>query len=97
MTPDSKKRIEKFGSNVNKTIKAANALSLGISMVVAVALGLLLGLALEKIFHKKWLIFLGLFWGVAAAILNVYKAYKSHKRDLEELACEKKGHFDENH
>lgn len=69
-----------------KVVEGAYDLSLGISMVVALLLGFGLGLLLKKLTDIGWLLWLGVFWGVAAAILNVYKAYKRHKKELDSLA-----------
>ncbi len=69
-----------------KIIEGAEALSLGISIVVAILIGVGLGLWMKSIFHQAWLLWLGVFWGVAAAILNIYKAYQKQKKELEELA-----------
>ncbi len=69
-----------------KVIEGAEALSLGISIVVAILIGVGLGLWMKSIFHQAWLLWLGVFWGVAAAILNIYKAYQKQKRELDELA-----------
>ena len=71
---------------LKKIVVAADGLSLGISMVVAVLLGVGLGLLMKNIFEVSWLFWLGVFWGVAAAILNVYKAYQKQKKSLDELA-----------
>ena len=70
---------------LRKLVSAADGLSLGISMVVAVLLGVGLGLLLNNIFAVSWLLWVGVFFGVAAAILNVYKAYEKQKKSLEEL------------
>ncbi len=69
-----------------KIIEGAEGLSLGISIVVAVLLGVGLGYWMKKTFGYGWLFWLGVFWGVAAAILNVYKAYKKQQQEFEELA-----------
>ena len=71
---------------LKKVVAAADGLSLGISMVVAVLLGVGIGLLLKSLFGYQWLLWLGVFWGVAAAILNVYKAYEKQKKSLDELA-----------
>jgi len=73
-----------------KVVVAADGLSLGISMVVAVLLGVGIGYGLRKLFGYDWLFWLGVFWGVAAAILNVYKAYAKQKKELDELANDPK-------
>ena len=69
-----------------KIVVAADGLSLGISMVVAVLLGVGLGILLKNLFDTPWLLWVGVFWGVGGAILNVYKAYKKQKKSLDELA-----------
>ncbi len=71
---------------LKKIVDAADGLSLGISMVVAVLLGVGLGLLMKNLFNTPWLLWVGVFWGVAAAILNVYKAYDKQKKSLDELA-----------
>jgi len=73
-----------------KIADGANDLSLGISMVVAVLLGVGLGILMRDMFGIPWLFWLGVFWGVAGAILNVYKVYEKQKKSLEELANEPK-------
>ncbi|HIC77703.1 MAG TPA: AtpZ/AtpI family protein, partial [Sulfurovum sp.] len=55
-------------------------------MVVAVLLGVGLGILLKNIFDTPWLLWVGVFWGVGAAVLNVYKAYEKQKKSLDELA-----------
>lgn len=69
-----------------KIIEGANDLSLGISIVVAVLIGVAIGLGLKKLFGYDWLLWLGVFWGVGGAVLNIYKAYKKQKKELDELA-----------
>ena len=75
---------------LKKIVTAADGLSLGISMVVAVLIGVGLGLGLRSLFNTPWLLWLGVFIGVAAAILNVYKAYEKQKKSLDELANDPK-------
>ena len=69
-----------------KIVTAADSLSLGLSIVVAVLIGIGLGFGMRKLFGYEWLFWLGLFWGISAAVLNVYKAYKKQKKELDELA-----------
>jgi len=71
---------------LKKVVVAADGLSLGISMVVAVLMGVGLGYLMRQWFGYEWLFWLGVFWGVSAAILNVYKAYVKQKASLDELA-----------
>ncbi|HEF9598583.1 TPA: AtpZ/AtpI family protein [Campylobacter coli] len=70
---------------IRKTIEAADGLSLGISMVVAILIGIGVGYLLKKFTPYPWLFWLGVFWGVVAAILNVYKAYKSQVKSYGEF------------
>jgi F0F1-type ATP synthase assembly protein I len=69
-----------------KIVMGADSLSLGISIVVAVLLGVGIGLLLKNLTGYGWLLWVGVFWGVGAAILNVYKAYEKQKKELDELA-----------
>ena len=71
---------------LKKIVNAADGLSLGISMVVAVLIGVAIGLGLQKITGAQWTLWIGVFIGVSAAILNVYKAYVKQKASLDELA-----------
>ncbi len=71
---------------LKKIVSAADGLSLGISMVVAVLIGVALGLFLKNITGVSWLLWVGVFIGVSSAILNVYKAYEKQKKSLDELA-----------
>ncbi len=71
---------------LKKIVDAADGLSLGISIVVAVLIGVGIGIGLQKLTGAWWTIFIGAFIGIAAAILNVYKAYAKQKKSLDELA-----------
>ncbi len=71
---------------LKKIVDAADGLSLGISMVVAVLMGIGIGIGLQKLTGAWWTLWIGVFIGVGAAILNVYKAYDKQKRSLDELA-----------
>ena len=73
---------------LKKVVDGADGLSLGISMVVAVLLGVGLGIGMRKLFDIEWLFWLGVFWGVSGAILNVYKAYQKQKKMFDDLAKE---------
>ncbi|EDP6893613.1 hypothetical protein GQR61_05095 [Campylobacter lari] len=70
---------------IRKGIEAADGLSLGISMVVAVLIGVGIGYFLKNLTGTAWLFWIGVFIGVAAAILNVYKAYKAQVKSYEEF------------
>ena len=69
-----------------KVVDAADGLSLGISIVVAVLIGVGVGMLLQKITAVTWTFWIGIVIGVSAAILNVYKAYIKQKRSLDALA-----------
>ena len=62
--------------DLKKTTKAWDLLSIGISMVVAIFIGGWLGKWMADFFGYRWLFFLGLFWGIAAAFLNMYRGVK---------------------
>ncbi len=83
-------------------IEALDNMSLGISIVVAIALGVGIGLLLKSWTGYTWTLWLGVAYGIAAAILNVYKAYKKAKKGLDELAndpkyahLKKNGYYDQ--
>jgi len=71
---------------LKKVVNAADSLSLGISMVVAVLIGVAIGIGLQKLTGTWWTLWIGVFIGIGAAILNVYKAYVKQKASLDELA-----------
>ena len=81
-------KYEEFASGkgkVGKTIEGAEKLSLGISIVVAILLGIGLGIWMRDTFHQNWLLWLGVFWGVAAAIMNIRIEYKKMKKEFEKI------------
>jgi F0F1-type ATP synthase assembly protein I len=73
---------------IKPVIEAADSLSLGISMVVAVIMGVGIGWLLKSLTGVAWTFWIGVFIGIAAAILNVYKAYSKQYKEFEELAKE---------
>lgn len=79
---------EKKAPRIKPIIEAADNLSLGISMVVAVLMGVGIGFLLKNITDAAWTFWIGVFIGVAAAIANVYKAYSKQYKEYEELAKE---------
>jgi len=81
---------------LKKIVDAADGLSLGISMVVAVLIGVAIGLGLQKLTGATWTIFIGVFIGIGAAVLNVYKAYAKQKKSLDELAKDPRYTYKEN-
>jgi ATP synthase protein I len=80
-----------------KMYQGMGGLSLGISMVVAILFGVGIGLWLRSLFEQEWLLWLGVFWGVGGAVLNVYKAYKKEQREYDKIAQDPKyqNHFDD--
>ena len=75
---------------VKPIIEAADSLSLGISMVVAVLIGVGLGWLLKNLTGATWTFWIGVFIGIAAAVLNVYKAYSKQYKAFEELSKEQR-------
>lgn len=73
---------------MRQIVEAVDSLSLGISIVVAIAMGIGIGMVLRSLTGAGWTLWIGVFIGVAAAILNVYKAYEQQRDDYEELAKE---------
>lgn len=71
---------------IKPIIEGAETLSLGISMVVAILLGVGIGLGLRKLFGIDWLLWVGVGIGISAAVLNVYKAYSKQYKEFEKLA-----------
>jgi F0F1-type ATP synthase assembly protein I len=55
-------------------------------MVVAILIGVAMGLGLQKLFEAQWLLWVGVGIGIAAAVLNVYKAYSKQYKEFEKLA-----------
>ena len=70
---------------INTAIKAADSLSLGISIVVAVLIGFGIGRGLKELTGSNWGLGVGIFIGVGAAINNIYKAYKAQVKSYEEF------------
>ncbi|MFA6191983.1 MAG: AtpZ/AtpI family protein [Sulfurimonas sp.] len=79
---------EEHTPRIKPIIEAADSLSLGISMVVAVLMGVGIGYMLRRWTDIGWLFWVGVGVGIAAAILNVYKAYSKQYKEYEELAKE---------
>jgi F0F1-type ATP synthase assembly protein I len=71
---------------IKPIIEGAESLSLGISMVVAVLIGVAMGLGLKKLTGMTWTLWIGVAIGILAALLNVYKAYSKQYKEFEALA-----------
>ncbi|WP_457560444.1 AtpZ/AtpI family protein [Caminibacter sp.] len=82
--------MESKKGKVGKTIEGAEKLSLGISVVVAILMGIGLGVWMKNTFHQSWLLWLGIFWGVAAAIMNIRIEYKKLKKEFDKVAKDPK-------
>lgn len=93
-TNNSDEKPSQAQPKAQKLIDSAYDLSLGISIVVAVLLGLGVGILLQKLSGSVWWLGVGIFWGVGAAVLNIYKAYKRTKKDLEALAHDPKYNYE---
>ncbi|MFV0482005.1 MAG: AtpZ/AtpI family protein [Campylobacteraceae bacterium] len=76
---------EKKEPKAKKLLEGAEQLSLGISIVVAVIIGVLIGIGLKKLTGEPWTFWIGVVWGVGAAILNVYIAYKKQMKSFKKL------------
>lgn len=76
---------DKKGPKYGKIIEGAEQLSLGVSIVVAVLLGVGVGYWLRSIFGYEWLFWMGTFWGIAGAFLNIYKVYKKQVKEFDEF------------
>lgn len=83
-----KSEQEEQKPRIKPIIEAADSLSLGISMVVAIIMGVGIGYLLRSLTDIYWTFFIGVFIGIAAAILNVYKAYSKQYKAMQELAKE---------
>lgn len=68
-----------------RVVSAVSGLSLGISMVVAVLLGVGIGMWLKNLTGQTWTLWLGVFWGVGGAIYNLYLAYRKEQKEMQEL------------
>lgn len=71
-------------------VEGAEQLSLGVSVVVAILMGIGIGMLMSDWFGIPWLLWVGLFWGVGGASLNIYKAYKKNIRSLDELKSDQR-------
>ena len=80
--------VEERKPRIKPIIEAADSLSLGISMVVAVVMGVGIGWLLKSLTGAPWTFWIGVGVGIGAAILNVYKAYSKQYKAYEELAKE---------
>ena len=80
LNPDEEKK-----PRIKPIIEGADSLSLGVSIVVAVLIGVAIGFGLKRLTGVWWTLWIGVGIGIAAAILNVYKAYSKQYKEFEEL------------
>jgi F0F1-type ATP synthase assembly protein I len=66
-------------------IEALDNMSLGISIVVAIAIGVGIGLLLKQWTGYTWTLWIGVAYGILAAILNIKKAYDRAQKEFKEL------------
>lgn len=66
-------------------LRGLDNLSLGISIVAAVIIGFGIGYGLKNFFGHDWLLWIGVAWGLAAAGLNIFRAYKRAQKEYEGL------------
>ena len=71
--------------NLGEVVKGAEQLSLGIYIVVAILIGSGAGYWIMKETGWTWTLFAGVAVGIAAAALNVKKAYDAQIKSLDEL------------
>ena len=64
-------------------VVALDSLSLGISIVAAIIIGFGIGYGLKQLTGYTWTLWVGIAWGIAAAILNIYRAYKRAQKVYE--------------
>jgi len=77
--------VQDKAPRVKPIIEGIDSLSLGVSIAVAILMGVGIGIGLQKLFDVKWVLWIGVFIGVAAAGLNIYKAYKKQMKEFEDL------------
>ncbi len=60
----SKKETPKY----SKLVEGADGLSLGISIVVAILMGIGAGMLMKSSLGYDWLLWVGVFWGIGGAV-----------------------------
>lgn len=77
--------FEDKAPRIKPIVESVDSLSLGVSIVVAILMGVGIGIGLQKLFDVMWVIWIGVFIGVAAAGLNIFKAYKKQMKEFDDL------------
>jgi len=75
----------KLTKNLNEVVKDSSGLSLAISVLVAILIGFFGGKFLYDVTGFIILFWLFLFIGFAAAFVNIKKAIKAQRKDMNEL------------
>ena len=57
---------------------------LGLALM-AVVIGVFIGIGLQNLFGVTWVLWIGVFIGIGAAGLNIYKIYQKQKKELDKL------------
>jgi ATP synthase protein I len=78
--------VEEEKPRLKPIIEGAETLSLGISMVVAILIGVAIGLGLKKLTGITWLVVGRCCYRYFSRILNVFKAYSKQYKEFEKLA-----------
>ncbi len=87
---DTNKETQEIEPKHRDKVQALDNMSLGISIAVAIGIGIGIGILLKEWTGYTWTLWVGIGYGIAAAILNVQKAYKRAKKDLDKLADDPK-------
>ena len=66
-------------------VEGAEQLSLGVSLVASILIGIGIGIGLQHLFGVGWLFWIGVFIGIASAGLNLYRAFVKQKAELDAL------------
>ena len=74
--------VEQKPKHQDKVVALDN-LSLGISIVAAIIIGFGIGYGLKQLTGYTWTLWLGVAWGIFAAGLNIFRAYKRAQKQFE--------------
>ncbi|RDU69082.1 hypothetical protein CQA62_04430 [Helicobacter cholecystus] len=74
-------REPKYG----RVVSAVSGLSLGFSIIIAILLGVGIGMWLKRLTGWNWILWLGVFWGIGGACYNLYLAYRKQQKEMDEL------------
>ncbi len=96
MKEQTKKSIRSRPKHESK-LEALEFASLGFSIVIAIVVGVGAGLLLQNITGATWSIWIGVVWGVAAAGLNIKKAYDKVQKQLKELSDDPRYSYGKKH